>query len=323
MIQRRRIRDLDVGDRRRLAAVLVACALAVVLDAWQLGAAAAPRPPIVYASVFAAIWTGIQVLSTWLSTAATVSVTYLASAVSWLAGRVATFLASTGAMFSKVWEGVRVVWRDVLRPALRWIDSHIKRLYDWLHSTFRPVFAFLERIRGRLMDLYRSFVRPVLDTIDFIRAINRVLVTLHIHVLEGLDRVLAAIERRIDGVFSWVLRQLTRVQDVLDRIVDLDGLFQKWALIASLSRYAPAWIRNFWSHQIGPVRGHDGSAERTANYPRRQADVDRDELGAFLDGAGGARTNLIDELGSLVMQTADALPPTSDDTRAVDELELV
>jgi hypothetical protein len=323
MIRRRRLGALDVGGRRRLVVVVAAFVVAALLDALRARDAGELSAPIVTASVFAAIWTGITILSQWLSAAAEVTVTVLAQAVSWLAGRVATFLASSGAMFAKIWEGVRVVWRDVLRPALRWIDTHVRTLYKWLHDTFRPVFQFLHDVRDRLFQLYRQFVRPVLDTIDFIRAINRVLVALHIHVLEGLDRVLGAVEQRIDAAFAWVLRQLSRIEDVLDRVVTGNGIFQKWIMVASLSRYAPAWIRNFWTAQIGPVRGHDGSAERTATYPRRPGATDAEQLGAFLDVGAGARAGIIDELGVQLMQVANGVAPTTDDVRAVDEFELV
>lgn len=320
MIRRRRFADLAAGDRRRVIIVLALVAGAALGDALLRGAGRVPITPTVDAGIFHAIWVGITVLADWLGAAASVSAAYLASALSWLASRVAHFLVSSGAMFAKLWDGMKIVWKDVLRPAIKWVDTHIRNLHTWLVKTFKPVFKFLNDVRGRLQDFYKRFVRPVLDTIDFIRAINRVLHVFHVHLLDDLDRILANIERKVDGYFAWAQQQITKVENALDAIVGMGGLFQKWILVASLNRYAPTWIKNFWSVQAPATVDPSVSARRAASYPGRPPADDRDALIAYLDAGAGDKAGIILELGDQMMQIAEAIAPTTDDTRAVDEL---
>jgi len=296
------------ADRRRAAIVLGVFAVAAVLDYARAASSSAPLPRVNEAHVFALIVSGISWLASALSTAATVTVSYLASALSWLAGRVATFISSSGAMFTRIWDGVKVVWSSVLKPALAWLDKTVRALHDWLVKTFGPILKWLEEVRRRVLRIYEKFVRPVLDTIDFIHQVNGVLLTFHIKFLSDVDAVLEQVKRYIDEPFQFVLRQLARVQDWIDRVVDLDGFFQKWTLVASLRKHAPAWMGFFWADQIGPVRGQDGSDERTADYPSRAAAADADALGAYLETGLGDKAATIDELAKMLLAAAEAPP---------------
>lgn len=308
MIGRRR-RPLDARDRSLLVAAVALFAGAWLLDAARDAARLDAPPAIVAASVFAFIWQGLQLLAGYLATAATVTVTYLATVVSWLAGRVATFLISTGSVFAKVWEGMRVVWRDVLRPALVWVDKGLRRLHDFLQRTFAPILKWLTRVRDRFFDLYRKFVRPVLDTIDFIRALDKLLLAFHIHLLEGLDRILTQIEAYVNEQFFRVLRVLNRVQDVIDRIVDLDGFFQRYALIASLRKYSAPWMQNFWRDQVRPGGGGATGATGATTVEPRKPEDDAADLAAYFDEHAGDRAALIDELAADVMRIAELRAP--------------
>jgi hypothetical protein len=293
------------ADRRRAVLVVVLFAAAAALD-WLADARAPARVAHHHqAEIFSFIVAGIQALAGWLATAAEVTVTYLATAVSWLSARVANFLVSTGAVFARVWDGIKIVWADVLKPALVWIDKTVKTVYDWMRKTFKPVFDFLDDVRARIQKFYDHFVKPITDTIDFIRQLNALLRTFHIDILDELDQVLGEVRRYIDAPFKFVYAQLARIQNVIDRVVTFDGFFQRYMLVASLRKHAPLWMSHFWADQVGPVRGRDGSTERTADYPTRAAALERAELGAYFDTGAGARAGIIDELALGVMQTAE------------------
>lgn len=252
------IRVVRLSPARRFALAL-AYGAALLVIAW-LDAHSGPRAhgaplPLDTAAVFSAIIAGIQILAGWLATAATVTVTYLAQVVVWLGARVGSILKSTGAMFAKVWDGVKIVWSDVLKPALIWVDKQLTRLHAWLKGTFQPVFDWLKQARDYVLDIYKRFVRPIIDTIDFIRAINRVLMVFHIDVLQSLDKLLADLERRLEEPILWILTRINQVMNVIDRIVTLDGLFQRVTLIKSLARYAPDWMRIAVNARNGPISG--------------------------------------------------------------------
>jgi hypothetical protein len=208
------------------------------------------------ADVFTAIWAGIQIVASWLGTAGAAIATslegvvaYLVSALAWLGGRVADILTSTGAMFARVWDGVKIVWSDVLKPALTWVDQQLTRLQTWLKDTFGPVFKWLQRVRDELDAIYKRFVRPVVDTIEFIRQLNRVLLSFHIDVLKQLDATLAELERRIEEPFLWLRGKIVELQNAVTLIVTADGLFQRLTLLRSMNRHAPEWFSMFWSKQ--------------------------------------------------------------------------
>lgn len=297
------------ADRRRAVLVVALFVAAAALD-WFAGARSPARVvPIHGASVFAFIVAGIQAIAGWLATAAVVTVEYLAAALSWLAARVANFVASSGAVFARVWDGIKIVWADVLKPALVWIDKTVKNVYDWMRKTFAPVFKFLNDVRDRIQKFYDRFVKPVTDTIDFIRQLNALLRTFHIEVLNDLDEILGEVRRYIDAPFKFVYAQLSRIQNVIDRVVTFDGFFQRYMLVASLRKHAPLWMSHFWADQVGPVRGRDGSTARTADYPTRAAALERDELGEYFDTGAGARAGIIGELALGVMQTAENQAP--------------
>lgn len=312
MMRRRRTWN---ADRRRAALVVSLFVAAAALD-WLAGARSPARVvPHHHAAVFSFIVAGIQLLAGWLATAAEITVTYLATALSWLAARVGHFLSSTGAVFARVWDGIKIVWSDVLKPALEWVDRTVKNVYNWLRKTFEPVFKFLDEVRDRIQKFYDRFVKPVTDTIDFIRQLNSLLKAFHIDVLDQIDQVLEQVRRYIDEPFRFVYAQLSRVQNVIDRVVTGDGFFQRYMLVASLRKHAPLWMSHFWADQVGPVRGRDGSTERTADYPTRDAARERDELGAYFDTGAGARAAIIGELALGVMQTAEGTAATTPGAR--------
>jgi hypothetical protein len=297
--------------RQRTAAALVAllvCALVAWLDSTASGFALAPHGPARTASYFVYIWQGITALAGILAAGAEIAVTYLATAVSWLASRVATILTGTGAIFSKVWDSVKIVWSDVLKPTLLWIDDKLKAAYTWMKSTFKPVFDFLNDIRRRLNDFYNTFIKPITDTIDFIRAINRALLAFHITFLQDLDSLLAELEARIREPFLWVNAQLNKILNVLDLIVTFDGLLQQVTLLHSMSRYAPAWINHFWKRQFDPTLQRGTPYDRDRDYPTHEVVEDVNALSELANPDRGERGAVIGELGLMFLQAAQTQP---------------
>jgi len=300
------------ADRRRARLVLLVLALAAALDVAR--ALEAPAPPTRDAAVFFAIWSALVVIGEFLGTVAAAAAAYLASAVAWLAGRVANFLLASGAMFAKVWEAVRTVWSEAVKPALGWIDTNIRRLYSWLRDTFKPVFEFLEKWHKRFIDWYDTYVRPVTDTIDFIRAVNNVLLAFHIDLLDGLSRVLSQLEDRIVAVRVWVEQQFARVMNALDLIVGADGFFQRYTLVASLRKHLPNWSAYFWRDQVKATRGKDGSYERTRPMPDHEAAEDRIALEDFMLTGDGTKAGIIPELAKLLLDTAASTARPTENT---------
>lgn len=289
---------LSAADRVLLSAVVFAgCALVVWLDSPASGLALQPSTPIRTAAFFTAIVTGIEILAGWVATAAEVTAAYVWVALQWLSSVTLTFLKSTGAMFAKVWDGLKIVWSDVLKPALTWIDEHLKRLYTWLKDTFKPVFSFLDDIRKRLNAFYTTFVRPVIDTIEYLRQINRVLLAFHIHLLQQLDSILQQLERRIEEPILWLNAQLSKVVNALELVVTADGFFQRLTLIRSMSRYAPAWLRIAANARSRPLTSDEQETLQRGGESQSIADLATD-LATHFDGGASDVGETIDALAA-------------------------
>ena len=312
-LERFGIRRPDLSLRAELAWIFgVAGALIALL--WldyacnPFGQAGAPE--VRTAAAFGAVWAALEIFSSWIATAAEITATYLWIAVQWLSSVTAGFLRSTGAMFSRVWDATRIVWSDVLKPALQWLDATLKRYYDWLQRTFRPVFDFLRDVRDRIRAFYNTFVRPVTDTIEFIRQVNRVLLTFHIDVLQKLDRTLQQVEQRIDEPFIWINQKLNEITNFVNSIVTVNGLFERIRLVKSLAGYAPSWIAGFWNSQINAPE----VAARTRAITDLSVDLDvtkaGDDLSRFYRGESSDIDADVAECVALWAEAAGVNAPT-------------
>lgn len=263
------------------------------------------------AEVFSAIWAAIEAVGHILgliggaiATSLEAVVAWLVSAVGWLASRIGQILVSTGAIFAKAWEGLKILWSDVLKPALVWVDGKLRALQEWLKTTFKPVFSFLARVRDELLKVYTKFVRPIVDTIEFIRQLNRVLLVFHIGLLQKLDAVLQQIEQRVEEPFLWINAKLTEIWNALDRVVNADGLFQRLTLIRSMSRYAPNWMNGFWNRQINRDALALGAVRFDVDPTTRAPAAVGAALAAYYGGFGGDYDGAIAASAALLVESA-------------------
>lgn len=290
-----RVVPLSLGRRLVIwCGVLGAGALLAWLDSPASGLALRPATPLHTLEIVSAIVTGIEILAGWVATAAEVTAAYVWIALQWLGAATATLLKNTGAMFAKVWDGVKVVWSDVLKPALAWLDDHLKRIYSWLKDTFKPVFDFLREVRCRLHDFYATFVRPVVDTIEYVRQINRVLLAFHITLLQGLDRTLQQLEQRIEEPILWLNQQINKVWNALELVVTVDGFFQRLTLLRSMTRYAPQWLRIATNQRTKPLTDTQAYAIVRANETQTVPQI-TDDIRAYLAGADVNIGEVIDQ----------------------------
>jgi hypothetical protein len=152
-----------------------------------------------------------------------------------------------------VWDFFEATYENVIKPAWlkfwRWFDKFRR----WLDQTFGPVLAWLRQLRDSLLAFWKTWIRPWLDLIDVTRKGLRVLSSMGIGWARRLDAYLADLESRIEKPFLFVLSKLNEVINVVNRIVTLDGLLQRVALIRSLERdYLYAWRAavNPWTRLI-------------------------------------------------------------------------
>jgi hypothetical protein len=196
--------------------------------------------------------------------------------------------------------------RDGVKTFVRWAVRHIEALHKYLKDKLGPALRFLEKLRKRIDAFYKTYVRPVLDVIDFIRQLNAILEVFHVHVLSSLDALLAAVERKIDTVYSTVVANINRIDNFLDLVIGLDGLYQRVTLMTSLSRYRGSWVAGFWNGQIDTVTI---GAKRAAIAPPaapEDPDVGGAELARFYQGQRSDLDDALPDLRDVFLEASGA-----------------
>jgi hypothetical protein len=245
------------------------------------------------------IWNGFQAALSatvqflvWAYGALTVAVTGIANGLA-AAGH-ALLIA-----LKRVWDFFGRVYEDVLKPAWAKFWGWFDKFTAWLDRTVGPVLQWLERVRATLVGWWSTWIRPWLDLIDVTRKILNTLGALGLQWARALDARLGQIESAIEAPFRFVLAQLNQVIDIVNRIVTIDGLLQRAALIRSLARdYDYAWraIANPWQaafdHNSTPPIDREIEPRTTAQIAAA--------YGAYVTTGGGDRAEMYGNITAFV-----------------------
>jgi hypothetical protein len=194
-----------------------------------------------------------------------------------------------------------------------WAYREIVKLHDFLAAKFGPVLKWLKELKQHIRDIYDRFVRPIIDVIQFIRQLNALLELFHISLLKKLDATLAQIEQRIEAPFLWVTQKITWLENWIDRIVTLDGIFQRVTLLKSMAKYVAPWSHGFWNSQIDPTRTAGDAYSRGRIYPHDEVWAPGKELALFYRRQGSRIDASVAELVPAWRQAAGVDPPGPDE----------
>lgn len=273
--------------------VAIWCALALLL--WLDQALPHATVPIRGAFIGALI-AGIAQAFGWLaSQAVTIAIT-VAQAAIMIGSALAQFAVLVGGVFVKVWGFLGQFWSTALKPFIQWSWSQVVRLHDALQRVFAPVLRFLEATRKEFLKIYDKWFKPIFDTIEITRRILQVLATLHLDWARELDRKLAELEDRLLQPIVFVMRKLNEAMNVVNRVVTLDGLFQRLALVESLWHYTGDLWAVLIKHQPAGV-----SAAQNAELSARSVEaIDPAALSRsvseYFTTGGGELAPAIDEI---------------------------
>jgi hypothetical protein len=202
---------------------------------------------------------------------------------------IAGFAIDVAKFFGKVWDFSKLLYRDVLRPFVSWAWRELQRVHRWLQDTFGPVLRFLEKVRATIFDLYTKYVRPVFDVIDAIRATLRALAALHVPFARRLEAWLADLEDRLLAPIRFVMQKVNEIIYWVNRIIDLNGFFQRVTLIESMWKYVGDSWAVLLHHQPTGISPAQNNALHARQYPaldpsqlaRDRADYERTGAGAL------------------------------------------
>ncbi len=232
------------------------------------------------------IWKGLEVAAKVTLTALSWSV----KALWWFATTTANGLKFVGQQLltglKKSWQFLRLTYDRVLKPAVLKFWRYFNKFRKWLDDTFGPVLRFLKRVRDSILCFYKTWVRPWLDLIDVTRRILRVLASMGLAWARALDKRLGELEERIDRPFRLVVGKLNEVIGIVNRVITLNGLIQRVALLQSLGRD----MRYAWRMAIH-WREADTSTDEMKRVRKRLndrtlAEQAADTAAGFRDGGG-------------------------------------
>lgn len=199
----------------------------------------------------------------WLGNQAVTIATVVWHATRIVGSSLVRFATGLGGILGKVYGLLRDFWSGVLKPFVNFVWRNIERVHTWLKTTLGPAFKFVEMLRRRLLEIYDRYFRPIFDTIELVRRTLQLLSVFRLEWARELDRKLAEIEDRLLWPIREAMFRLNQVSDWLNRVIGLDGLFQRVTLIRSLMKYHRDATAIWWRSVHRPLVG-----EKRAEYQR-------------------------------------------------------
>lgn len=210
-----------------------------------------------------------------------------------VAKTVAREIVQLGKFFVRVWSLLRRFWTDVLRPVLVKIGKLIETVKQFLERLFKPIIDVITKVRSWLQKIYNQVLRPILDIIDAFRLFLRGLGALGVDWAKDLDQKLGQLEDKLTAPLLTAIRYLNQLASLIDRIMTLDGLFQKLIWIQSLAGYRKPTINFLWNSHSTPI------GDRTdikAKYKAPSKDVSVSDLKEAIEFKGGPLQEKYSEL---------------------------
>lgn len=214
------------------------------------------------------------------------------------------FAINLGGIFSKVYGVLGDFWRGVLRPFITYVWRNIERLQKWLKDTLGPALKFIDSVRQRVLEIYDRYFRPIFDTIEVVRRTLQLLAALRLDWARELDRKLAEIEDRLLWPIREAMFRLNQVTEWINRIVTLDGLFQRLTLLRSVGRDIGR-IAAIW-HQAHsrPLTDEERRSDPAAPGLKPPEQVAADFRAYLLTGQGPHQAQLEEALTDLRLRLA-------------------
>lgn len=145
--------------------------------------------------------------------------------------------------FEKIGSLFRHIWDNFFKGIFQDIWKGIVKVHEWLETHLRPIINFLKKVQKYFDKIYKTYVRPFLLAIQRIRQVISILRLLHIHVADSLDKLLAQVQRDVQGVFLQIRGILNTTIDLLNIVADPTKLLRRPTLILSLRRSLHSLIR--------------------------------------------------------------------------------
>lgn len=248
------------------------------------------------------MWAIVVSIGTWVYRAFKVAAQVSMAWIRWAVAFLYNWSIQIGRAFMwlgrRVWTVLRATWDHVLKPAWQKFDRFVTRVHDWLEKHFAPLLKKLNEWRKTVNGWWKKYISPILTLLDVARSFLQILARLGVDWAKKLDAEIARLESLIMRPFLEFNRRLNEVGDWINRIVTLDGLFQRLALLKSLARDAK-FAANIWWHTVHRTSTDEEHASATEKVKRQSAEAHAAEVKEALRTASGPIA------GRIAEETAD------------------
>jgi len=149
-----------------------------------------------------------------------------------------TFLKKIAGLFRSLWDNFfKKIWDGILKG--------VQKAQQWLESKLGPIISFLKRVRALYDRWFKEFIKPLLTFLQRIRRIIQLLHFLHIHIFDGLDKLLGKIEQKISTAVLTIRGVLNNMIDLLNIVADPMQIIRRPTLVYSFRRVFLTCFRVF------------------------------------------------------------------------------
>lgn len=202
-------------------------------------------------------------------------------------------------VFKRTFDFFSKVWQTTIRPFIGWAWRQVQRLHTWLEKTLAPALNFLKSVRAWILDHYDHWLRPIFQAIDATHQTLELLEAFHVPFARKLDAWLTAFEDKVNEKIGYALTRVNEAINWIDRIVSIDGTFQRLTLIQSQWKYVGDTWAVLLKHQPAGVSSEENAALHRLEVPVETPRHLAGELEAYDAAGAGELAPIINELTAL------------------------
>lgn len=168
------------------------------------------------------------------------AVQYAAAQSAWVQSWTKALFGGLTSALKNIFARVMALWQWVQRT---WLGHIVNGIYQKLKRIFLAVQGELKRVMA-IIQAYEKLVRyyeqrilmPILNVIQALRRTLVIFRIFHFRFATRLDQYLAGVEGRLARMFLFYQKELNKIIDALDLIVDPFGLFNEAMYVKSAIR---------------------------------------------------------------------------------------
>jgi hypothetical protein len=162
-----------------------------------------------------------------------------------------------------------LAWLKHLRDT--WFGKILSKLWTRAVAIYRAIHNLADKINKTLQQIkriqdyyYDRIFKPIFDLIQRLRRVLAIFRLLHLRWAQRLDQDLANAETRLAKIFLDVRRELNRMADYINMILDPTGLYNAGVWVSTAARSITELASLLWGAQYRAPGAKDLAAQATA-----------------------------------------------------------